>query len=140
MMIFYIYTVYCSGQDTGLEFDGLLDGGHSIVSALVVVPHPERPVHDPRGPHAGRERPDENHHRLSEMGRAGRKAGIFVHGGPGRRFVVRFVERFVGRRRTRRLVALRTNKRVLGARTAILCRAGQPARRDVPITGRKCVC
>jgi len=92
-MTFYI--AFCSDQDTGLEFDGLLNGGHSIVNTLVVVPHPERPVHDHRGGRArsdaGRRRSDEDHHRLSEMGRTGRKTGIFVHRGSGRRVVVGFV-------------------------------------------------
>jgi len=69
------------------------------------VPHAERPVHDRRGERAravggGRRwRPGENRRRLCEMGRAGRKTGILVHGGTGRSAVVRLVGRSVGRRR-----------------------------------------
>lgn len=84
-----------SDQDTGLERDGLPDGGHSIVDTLVVVPHAERPVHDLRGGRAGgggrSERFGETRRRLSEVGRAGRKTGIRVRGGTGRGAVVRLV-------------------------------------------------
>jgi len=79
-----------SDQDTGLECDGLLDGGHTIVDTPVVVPHAERPVHDRRGG-GRRERLGETRRRLCEMGRAGRKTGILVRGGTGRRAVVRLV-------------------------------------------------
>jgi len=125
-----------SDQNTGLECDGLLDGGHTIVDTLVVVPHAERPVHDRRGGRARadgggrRKRLDENRRRLSEMGRAGRETGILVHGGTGRWAVVGLVGRSVGRRRLLAARSIGTDER--GTRPAI----SGPGRRgrDVPVS------
>lgn len=133
--------LFCSDQDTGLEFDGLFDSGHPVVDTLVVVPHPERPVHDQRGGCGQAERwRNENDHRLSEMGRAGSKTGIFVYNRTGRRTVGR---RFIdvvwhvwwrmGRRKSVVIHRRGTNERVRGAHSAIRW-AGRHDERHVRIS------